>query len=237
VRVGIDVILFILIGSLSAGMAGLGGFVSSKEPWARIAFIVMGVLSLVFIVWGGIITHKPATPAEIAAEIIRQSGNKGAAEPSKSASAREIAAAVIQQLPKLKTESPAELNSKQLAAAVDALSGTSELPPNLLPEIPDLILQGIADNLKKRLRDDYSSYNKMDNSLFAQQHGPDQDKMREARKQLRAKVFSDNKGLFSYAKSVSDECARRPSLNLNAEAKELTAEIASFNSVPCCEAY
>jgi hypothetical protein len=135
------------------------------------------------------------------------------------------------------THPPADLDSKQVASVVCAISGKCELPRNLLPVLSNEILGGIADNLKKRLRDGYMSYSNMDNSLFAQQHGPDQDRMREARKKLRAKVFSDNKGLFSYAQSVSDECAKRASLNLNSEAKELTAGIASFYTVPCCEAY
>jgi hypothetical protein len=132
------------------------------------------------------------------------------------------------------THPPASLDSNQMAAVARAINGTSELPREVLHELPDEILTSLADNLKKSLHEKFSEFDMNDNGLYARQFGQNQDKMREARKQLRAKVFSDNKE-FAYAKLVSDECARRPSLNLNTEAKELTAVIAQIYSVPCCD--
>jgi len=138
---------------------------------------------------------------------------------------------------KFVAQPPPNLDSNEVAAVVRAMSGMSgksELPRNLLPVLPDETLKIIADHLQKRLQDGYSSFDQIDNALYAKQfHQGQEDKMREERKQLRAKVFSDNKELFSYAHSVSDECAKRPALAN--EARWLTDVMARFGTVPCCD--
>jgi hypothetical protein len=87
---GIEKILFLTLGILSILMAVLGGIVSSKEPWIRGAFIVMGVASVVCVVWEGRIMQPQATPAQIAAALSPLLGGKNTGIPT-SAPARDIA--------------------------------------------------------------------------------------------------------------------------------------------------
>jgi hypothetical protein len=79
-------------------MAVLGGIVSSKEPWIRGAFIVMGVASVVCVVWEGRIMQPQATPAQIAAALSPLLGGKNTGIPT-SAPARDIAAEIVKKLP------------------------------------------------------------------------------------------------------------------------------------------
>jgi hypothetical protein len=63
----IDAILAIVIGVLSIAMAVLGGFVASSNRLVQWAFIIMGIASVVCVVWEARIIQQPITKADLAA--------------------------------------------------------------------------------------------------------------------------------------------------------------------------
>lgn len=109
----LDSILFLVGAILSVSMAVLGGIVSSKEPLVRSLFIVMGIASVICFSWEAKIMRPAPSAGEIATEIVRQQGSK-TVEPSKSASAREIAGEVLQLLPKPRPVTGRELSAKDV---------------------------------------------------------------------------------------------------------------------------
>jgi uncharacterized protein YlxW (UPF0749 family) len=146
----------------------------------------------------------------------------------------------LADITKFVAQPPPNLDSNEVAAVVRAMSGMSgksELPRNLLPIIPDETLTVIADHLKTRLSEIRGRFDRDDNHLYAKETNQsltqnEHDQLQEERKQLRAKIFSDNRELFSYAQAVSDECAKRPAISQ--ETSEIMAAIANFEKVPCC---
>jgi hypothetical protein len=50
----VDTLLFIFVGVLAVSMAVIGGFVSATASWQKWAFAVMGILSVILIVWQGV---------------------------------------------------------------------------------------------------------------------------------------------------------------------------------------
>jgi hypothetical protein len=61
----IDAVLIVVIGVLSVFMAVLGGIVSSTEPKIRATFIVLGVASVICIVWESRVIPKPLSVADV----------------------------------------------------------------------------------------------------------------------------------------------------------------------------
>ena len=93
---------------------------SSEKPWIRTAFILLGIASVVFLVWGVKIGPKPMTKADLLAAFHEALGGEKAGKNSiiPSTDARELAKEIIKQLPRGNHAPPDDNSLKQYEISI-----------------------------------------------------------------------------------------------------------------------
>ncbi len=116
----LDSLLILVSAILSIMMAVLGGIVSSEKPWIRTAFILMGIASEVFLVWGVKIGPKPMTKADLLAAFHEALGGEKARGKIQLSQApmRRLAKEIIKQLPRGNHAPPDDNSLKQYEISI-----------------------------------------------------------------------------------------------------------------------